>query len=73
MSRVTIDVAQIEFEEGGNTLWIHNSNGLTVLRLKFEGGIHSKAGCENLCAHADAFVAGSLAFCMPDAAPNSGQ
>ncbi len=73
MSRVTIDVTQLEFEEGGKTLWVHNAQGATVLRLKFEGGIHSTVGCHNVCAHADAFIAGSLVFCIPDAATNIGQ
>lgn len=41
MSRIRIPVGQLEFEEGGNTLWVHSVNG-TVLRLKVTGKISTE-------------------------------
>jgi hypothetical protein len=48
----TIPVAQLEFTEGGNTLWIHNDQGMTVLRVRLSGPIEIDK-CTNPSAHMD--------------------
>jgi len=55
MSRVTINVATLEFDEGGHTLWVHNEQGLTVLRVRLPPGVtfESFRECENVCSHCD--------------------
>ena len=60
-----IEVAMIEFVDGGNTIWIHDKQGSTVLRIKCSGKITVKDGCENICAHADILVPGNIEICMP--------
>jgi len=58
--RVSIPVAELEYDEGGHTLWIHNAQGATVLRLKLlEGKFRSQRGCLNICAHVDIAVPGA--------------
>jgi hypothetical protein len=62
---IKIPVAELEFVEGGKTLWIHSAQGSTVLRLKFTGGITMKTGCINIGVHADAVIDQRLEFCVP--------
>ena len=59
-----IKVEQIEFVEGGNTLWVHGMSG-TVFRLKVSGQITSNA-CEQVdsTSHADAMAEGDIRFCL---------
>jgi hypothetical protein len=63
--RVTIDVAQIEFVEGGNTLWVHGPSGGTVLRLKVTGAITSERCESSPVPHGDAMIPGDLSICIP--------
>jgi len=49
-----IPAAAIEFNEGGNTLWVHGPEGGTILRLKFSGKITSKVCKASPVPHADA-------------------
>ena len=52
-----IPVSHIEFNEGGNTLWVHNDQGATVLRIKLERGVfRTQKECANICSHADIYV-----------------
>ncbi len=55
MSRITIPVAIIEFDEGGHTMWIQSQEGATVLRLKLfgDGKFRCKRECENVVSHVD--------------------
>jgi hypothetical protein len=62
--RIEVPVAQLEFEDGGNTIWVHNEDGATVLRIK-AGKVVAKMGCENVCAHADLVVQGTVEVCIP--------
>lgn len=63
--RVTIAASQIEFVEGGTTLWIHGPTGSTILRLKVTGKVMT-AKCETSpVPHGDAIITGDLTICMP--------
>jgi hypothetical protein len=53
----------LEFEEGGNTIWVHGSCG-TLLRIKCSGQIKVKR-CSAPGAHADVLVGGDIEFCVP--------
>jgi hypothetical protein len=60
-----IPVGAIEFREGGNTLWIHSSQGGTVLRLKtLNGSITSKRCQSSPVSHGDAIIQGDLEICI---------
>jgi len=61
-----IDVAMLEFSEGGKALWVHNDQGSTVLRIQCTGRIKVHQGCTNICAHADINVNGDIEVCLPD-------
>jgi len=63
MSRIVLDVVGLEFVEGGNTIWVHGSEG-TVLRIKCSGRITAKS-CSAPGPHADVIVAGDIEFCVP--------
>lgn len=60
-----IEVVELEFVEGGNTIWVHGPQGATVLRVKCSGQIKVQRGCENVCAHGDMEVTGDINICMP--------
>ena len=54
MSRIEIPVALLEFDEGGNTLWVHSPEGATVLRVKIAGKFQVTRCDENaFSSHAD--------------------
>lgn len=71
--RVTVPAAQIEFVQGGDTLWIHGPDGSTILRLT---GLN--AACRftaTRCAtspvpHGDGILAGPLTLCIPSTVRN---
>lgn len=64
MPRVLLECVGLEFEEGGNTLWIHGMHG-TILRIKCSGKIAVKS-CQAPGPHADIQVNGDIEFCVPD-------
>lgn len=64
MSRVQVPVALLEFDEGGNTLWVHSPDGATVLRIKTMGRITVDRQCTNTVSHADVVVEGPIHFCL---------
>lgn len=63
----TIPAVAIEFNEGGNTLWVHGLGG-TVLRIKTLDGKITTTACKNSpTSHADLVVTGDIEFCLgPD-------
>ncbi len=61
-----IPVAVLEYTEGGNTLWVHNRKGATVLRVQCSGKIKIHSPCENICAHSDIRVPGDIEICVPE-------
>lgn len=61
---VTIPVTQIEYREGGNTLWIHGPQGNTVLRLKTKSGTITTNRCLNGgMSHSDIMIDGGIDIC----------
>jgi hypothetical protein len=62
-ARIQLEAVGLEFDEGGNTIWIHGPGG-TVLRIKCSGRITVNE-CSAPCAHADVMVEGDIAFCVP--------
>ncbi len=65
MSRVKIPVTELEFEPGGNTIWIHGPNGATVARIKTMGKFKIDA-CqpEAPTSHFDVIVKESINICL---------
>lgn len=63
--RVEIPLVGMEFDDGGNTIWVHGDRGGTVLRVKTKGTIHVRDGCE-LVSHSDIVVDGDIHFCVSD-------
>ena len=65
---VTIPAAQIEFHEGGHTLWVHSPLGATILRIKLMGGkFRVDESCENSVSHADMIIPeGDVTVCLTD-------
>lgn len=61
-----IEVAQLEYSEDGRVMWIHNSQGATVLRITCTGKIVEHSRCTNICAHSDINVVGDIHICIPD-------
>ena len=64
MARILLEAVGLEFEEGGNTIWIHGPDGGTLLRIKCSGQITTKR-CASPIAHADVIVDGDIEFCVP--------
>ncbi len=64
MARIKIPVVELEFEEGGNTIWVHNPIGATVLRIKTMGKITTNKECENVCSHSDIIVPDDINICL---------
>lgn len=62
--RVLIPAAQIEFVDGGNTIWVHGPDGATVLRIKATGKVVAVRGCTNVCSHSDMVVLGDIEVCV---------
>ncbi len=62
--RIVIAVACIEFNEGGNTLWVQGYGG-TVLRIKTDGKITSSACASGpSVSHFDLAVSGDIRICL---------
>jgi hypothetical protein len=52
MARIVIPVECLEFDEGGNTLWVQGLSG-TVLRVKVKGSFRTEACRTNPVSHLD--------------------
>jgi len=63
--RHNIEACEIEFYEGGNTIWVHSALGATVLRIQCTGQIEVRKACENPVAHSDIQVQGNIDVCVP--------
>jgi hypothetical protein len=63
MARIQLEAVGLEFEENGNTIWVHGLGG-TLLRIKCLGRIVVES-CSAPGAHADVTVAGDIKFCVP--------
>ncbi len=64
MARIQLEAIGLEFDEGGNTIWIHGSQG-TILRIKCSGRI-TTTHCTAPGPHADVIVQGNILFCVPE-------
>lgn len=64
MTRHTIEVCEIEFQDGGNTIWVHSKEGATVLRIKATGKVKAHRGCSNIVSHSDMIVTGDIEVCL---------
>ena len=62
---IHIEAAEVETNEGGNTIWVHSPNGSTILRIKCTGKIIVNACCINDVAHSDMIVQGDINLCLP--------
>lgn len=71
--RFAIPVALMEFDEGGNTIWVHSPNGATVLRVKCSGKITMDRRCTNAVTHVDVLVPSDVNICRPSRTPPSGR
>ncbi len=69
MSRVIIPAACIEYEEGGNTIWVQGPQGGTLLRIQVSRGnkVTSTQCATSPIAHADIQVEGDVVMCLPRA------
>jgi len=65
MSRITIPAAQVEFEDGGNTIWVTAPDGSTLLRIKTCGSIRKTTCAGSPSAHCDIVCGGKIDFCVP--------
>ena len=64
--RHSIEVAEIEFEEGGNTIWIHSPLGATTMRIKTKGKITTETCGTSPVSHCDLIVEEDISFCLSD-------
>ena len=69
MSRIAIPVNEIEFDEGGHTLWVQAPSG-TVLRLKTTapGGITVRKEFINPVSHVDVVTDQPIEVCLVEEA-----
>ncbi|TAL42823.1 MAG: hypothetical protein EPN91_07550 [Salinibacterium sp.] len=63
--RVQLEATGLEFEEDGNTIWVHGLRG-TILRIQCTGKIRMISCDAGATPHADVKVHGDIAMCVPD-------
>lgn len=63
---IQIPAACIEFQEGGNTIWVHSPMGATILRIKTMGKITVNGECENICSHSDMIMKDDIEMCLTE-------
>lgn len=62
---ITIEVSQLEFHQGGDTIWIHGPNGETILRIKtWRGKVTAEQCVSSPFSHADVIVDGDITICI---------
>lgn len=69
--RVTIPASAIEFEVGGNTIWVHDKVGGTAMRIKTLGKISATNCRDSPLSHMDMVVKQDIAFCLAKNAERS--
>jgi hypothetical protein len=62
--RVVVQVSAIEFQESGNTLWIHGPQGGTTLRVKTTGKVTSSRCDTSPTSHGDVVVQQDIHLCL---------
>lgn len=66
MARISIPVSAIEFEEGGDTIWVQSALGCTTLRIKTFSPlkiIQRRCG-DGTPTHGDAACSGPIVICL---------
>jgi hypothetical protein len=63
-NRVLVPVVALEFQEGGNTIWIHAPQGGTTLRIKTKGKITSTRCAASSISHGDIIVQDDIHICI---------
>ena len=65
---IQIPAAEVEFNETGNTIWVHSPKGATILRIKTMGKIKFSpiGACENIVSHADIITNDDIHMCLAD-------
>ena len=59
-----IPVSEIEFTDGGNTIWVHDRRGGTALRIKCTGKIITEKCNISPLSHSDILIEGDIKFCL---------
>ena len=62
--RVIVSVLALEFQEGGNTIWIQGSQGGTTLRIKTMGKVTSSRCETSPVSHGDIVVQEDIHICI---------
>ena len=65
MTRIKIPVALLEFDEGGNTVWVHNDQGATVFRIAVMGDIETYESKDHVLTYGEA-MANEITFNLVD-------
>lgn len=65
MRRINIPVSVVEFDDGGNTIWIQSEGG-TTLRIKCTGKIRTDMCETSPISHCDIIVNGDINFCISE-------
>lgn len=61
---IKIYVGELEFNKGGNTIWVHSPDGFTVLRIKTLGKIKVNKCDTDGYSHCDIIVKEDINFCV---------
>jgi hypothetical protein len=61
---ITLQVSEIQFADGGNTMWVHGTDGSTTLRIKTTGKFIMERCTESPCSHADIMMQGDVHVCV---------
>ncbi len=62
--RVLIPVSAIEFNVGGNTIWVQSIQGSTIMRLKTDGRINVDRCESSPTSHTDIMIKNDINFCL---------
>lgn len=62
--RLQIKAAVLEFNVGGNTIWVQSPEGGTIFRIKCSGKITTEQCQNSPVSHSDIIVEGDIHFCV---------
>lgn len=65
-NRINIPVFEIEFVDGGQTIWIQNNQGGTAMRIKCTGKIITDKCLTSPQSHCDIVIQGNIDFCLSE-------
>lgn len=61
---IRLPVAEIQFMDGGNTLWVHAPDGSTTLRIKTTGKFKATWCKDSPVSHGDMLITGDQVICI---------